>query len=122
MHLEDYAPFVGESVIEELKLLARKLNGKVIKNINSTAVGGGVAEILNRLVPLMKELGIDARWDVIRGGDAFYAVTKKIHNALHGAPEDLNSEEQRHYWEAQDANIETMDLRCDYMIIHDPQP
>src|SRR5882762_5666066 len=88
MPLEDYAPIVGDAVIEELRLLANRLQGRVIKNINSTAVGGGVAEILNQMVPLFKEMGVDARWDVIRGGEAFYGVTKKMHNAIHGAPVD----------------------------------
>src|SRR5437867_3875612 len=69
MPLDAYAPIVGDATIEELRLIAKKLSGRVIKNINSTAVGGGVAEILNQMVPLFKEMGIDARWDVIRGGD-----------------------------------------------------
>src|SRR3954470_18911920 len=109
--LESYAPIIGESLVEELRLIGDKLKGKVIKNINSTAVGGGVAEILNCLIPLMKELGIDARWDVIRGGDAFYGVTKKMHNALHGAADDLTESERKHYWEAQEANLQSMDLK-----------
>ncbi len=120
--LESYAPIIGNSTVDDLRLIGQKLKGKVIRNINSTAVGGGVAEILNRLVPLMKELGIDARWDVIRGGEEFYAVTKKIHNALHGAGEDLTEVERRHYWEAQEANMGTLDLESDYMVVHDPQP
>src|SRR6266581_2429906 len=122
MHLEDYAPFVGESVIEELKLLARKLNGRVIKNINSTAVGGGVAEILNQMVPLLKEMGIDARWDVIRGGEQFFGVTKKMHNALHGAPVDFAAADEQVYWETQEANLAAMNLNADIVFVHDPQP
>jgi trehalose synthase len=120
--LESYAPIIGDGNVNDLRLIAQKLRGKVLRNINSTAVGGGVAEILNRLIPLMKELGIDARWDVVRGGDAFYGVTKKIHNALHGAAGDLTDEERKHFNEAQEANLATLDLNCDYMIIHDPQP
>ncbi len=122
MHLDDYAPIVGEAVIEELRLVAKKLSGRVIKNINSTAVGGGVAEILNQMVPLFKEMGIDARWDVIRGGEQFYAVTKKIHNALHGTPTDFNGADEEIYWDTQASNLETMDLDADILFIHDPQP
>ncbi len=122
MLLNDYAPIIGDPAIEELGLMAQKLQGKVIKNINSTAVGGGVAEILNRMVPLFKELGMDARWEVIRGGEDFFAVTKKIHNALHGAADTLTETDKRHYWEAQETNLQEMNLDADILFVHDPQP
>jgi trehalose synthase len=122
MPLSAYAPIVGEATIEELYLLARHLNGRVIKNINSTAVGGGVAEILNQMVPLLKEMGIDARWDVIRGGEQFFGVTKKIHNALHGAPVDFTGADEKTYWDTQETNLQMMDLNADILFIHDPQP
>jgi len=76
--LVDYEPVVGKSVIEELRLLAGKLSGKVIQNINSTFTGGGVAEILNRMVPMAQQLGVDVRWNIIKGNDEFFTVTKKI--------------------------------------------
>jgi len=69
--LEDYIPIVGQPILDDLRLLSERLRGRIIQNINSTAVGGGVAEILNRMVPFLQELGIDARWDVIKGGDRF---------------------------------------------------
>jgi len=84
--LDDYAALLGQAEIDELRLLAKPLHGRAVEMINSTAVGGGVAEILNRLVPLTGELGIKIRWDVMTGGDAFFRVTKAFHNALHGAP------------------------------------
>jgi len=87
--IDNYISIVDQSVIDDLKLLAEKLKGKVIQQINSTSVGGGVAEILNRVVPLLKELGVDTRWDLIKGGEQFFEVTKKFHNALHGRPQDL---------------------------------
>src|SRR5258706_6045056 len=120
--LDDYAPIVGEAVIEELRLLANRLSGRVIKNISSTAVGGGVAEILNQMIPLFKEMGVDARWDVIRGGEKFYGVTKKMHNALHGAPAEFNGADSQIYWDTQETNLQTMDLNADILYIHDPQP
>jgi trehalose synthase len=122
MQLDDYAPIVGQSVIDELRILASQLRGRVIKNVNSTAVGGGVAEILNRMVPLMKEMEIDAQWDVIRGGEQFFGVTKKMHNALHGAPGDFTPADAQIYWDAQEANFQTMNFDADYFFIHDPQP
>src|SRR5687768_10351611 len=105
MGLEEYIPSVGESAIDEMKLTAQKLDGKKIMNINSTAVGGGVAEILNRMIPLMRELGLSARWDVIRGGDQFFSVTKKFHNALHGVPVTFAENELQSYWDTQEENL-----------------
>ena len=67
MKLDDYEPLIGKSGIEELRLLASKLSGKVIQNVNSTSTGGGVAELLSRMIPLLSELGVDARWSVIKG-------------------------------------------------------
>ena len=90
MRLSDYEPVVGKNVIEELRSLAQRLSGKVVRNVNSTAVGGGVAEILNRITPLLNELGICAHWDVIKGGEKFFSVTKKFHNMLHGRDEELS--------------------------------
>ena len=90
--LEDYRTIAGTEALEELSLLARPLAGKSILHVNSTAVGGGVAEILNRMVPLMRELGLDVRWEVIKGGEDFYAVTKKFHNALHGDFQEISPE------------------------------
>lgn len=120
--LEQYAPVVGAGVIDDLRLIAKKLAGRVVRNINSTAVGGGVAEILNRMVPLCRELGVDARWDVIKGGEQFYAVTKKIHNALHGAIQEFSPADWDHYWQTQETNAAQMDLDADILFIHDPQP
>ena len=84
--LQDYAPIVGEAEIAELRALALRLKNRRVKMVNSTAVGGGVAEILSRLVPLMEECDIATRWEVITGGEKFFHFTKAFHNALHGAP------------------------------------
>ncbi len=91
--IREYAPIVGEAMIYDLFLLAKRLEGKSIQNINSTSVGGGVAEILSRMIPLLRQLGVDARWDVIKGNEKFYAVTKKFHNGLHGVPVEVTREE-----------------------------
>ncbi len=120
--LEEYSLIVGGNVIDELRLLAQRLQGKVIQNINSTAVGGGVAEILNRIIPLLKELGIDAHWDVIKGGEAFFQVTKKFHNALHGWPNEITKEDFDIFMETSRQNIEQTDIYGDIVFVHDPQP
>jgi trehalose synthase len=122
MQIDNYRPIVGDSVIDELLLIAKHLEGRVVKNINSTAVGGGVAEILNRMVPLLNELGVHAKWDVIRGGNDFFNVTKKIHNALQGAPGDFTTKDRDTYFEAQEDNLKMIDLDADILFIHDPQP
>jgi trehalose synthase len=122
MHLDDYIPVVGPAVIEDLRLIAAKLRGKRIVNVNSTAIGGGVAEILNRMVPLLRELEVDAGWEVIRGGEAFYAITKNIHNGLHGTGSPLTSDDERIYWETQEMNLKSINLEADVRFIHDPQP
>ena len=120
--LNDYIPIVGQSVIDDLRLVADKLKGKVVQHINSTAVGGGVAEILNRMVPLLIELGVDTKWDVIKGGGEFFSVTKKFHNALHGKREDITQHDFDIFMETSQKNIEHINTYGDIIFVHDPQP
>ena len=121
IRIEEYTPIVGEAAIEGLFLLAKHLRGKVIQNINSTAVGGGVAEILTRMIPLLQQLGVDARWDVIKGNEKFFAITKKFHNGLHGVPVSVTDEE---YEEFLEVNRDNAGQICfgDIVFVHDPQP
>lgn len=120
--LSQYEPIVGANAIEELRLLASHLEGKSVQNVNSTAVGGGVAEILNRMIPLLCELGIDARWDVIKGGEQFFLVTKAIHNALHGEDVNFSHEMVDTFWQTSQMNLQQMTCDTDIVFIHDPQP
>lgn len=120
--LEDYIPVVGESVIHDLRLLADRLRGKTVQHINSTAVGGGVAEILNRMVPLLKELGVESRWDVIKGGEQFFEVTKKFHNLLHGRPGEVTPRDYEIFLENSQDNIDNLPTDSDIVFVHDPQP
>ncbi|HOW27254.1 MAG TPA: glycosyltransferase [Elusimicrobiota bacterium] len=120
--LEDYRSVVGSQTLEELSLLGKALTGKSVVHVNSTAVGGGVAEILNRMVPLMRELGLNVRWEVIRGGEDFYAVTKKFHNTLHGGTQDVSPKDYQVYEDTVDENLTRMRLDDDFVFIHDPQP
>jgi trehalose synthase len=103
-------------------LLAAKLSGKVVQNINSTFVGGGVAEILSRMVPLLGQLGVDARWNVIKGNDEFFQVTKKFHNTLHGRQERIAAKDFALFLETTQRNIEELELYGDIIFVHDPQP
>ncbi|PIP20539.1 MAG: glycosyl transferase family 1 [Candidatus Omnitrophica bacterium CG23_combo_of_CG06-09_8_20_14_all_40_11] len=120
--IEEYISIVGESVIDDLRLLAEKLKGKVIQHINSTPVGGGVAEILNCMVPLLRELGVDTRWDVIKGGEQFFEVTKKFHNALHGKVEEITQRDFEIFMETSRQNLENVNTYGDIVFVHDPQP
>jgi trehalose synthase len=121
-HLEDYAEVVGEPEVHELRALARRLAGRTVKMVNSTAVGGGVAEILMRLVPLMDEMGVRTRWDVMKGGEDFFAITKAFHNALHGAPFESLPNWAETFLAVTEDNRRIMEFDEDFVVIHDPQP
>lgn len=123
--LEEYAGVVGDDVINHLKQLASPLKGMKVVHINSTKEGGGVAEILNRLIPLKKELEIDARWEVIKGNSDFYQCTKKMHNALQGNRDDIPDRLVENYEKTNMENAEELRERigdADVVFIHDPQP
>ena len=120
--LDDYIPIVGQSTINELRILAQKMDGRRVQHINSTAVGGGVAEILTRMIPLLKELGVNASWDLVKGGQDFYGVTKKFHNALHGRPELIAQSDFDIFTETSKRNIDELDTSADIVFVHDPQP
>ncbi|MGB6033098.1 MAG: glycosyltransferase, partial [Bacteroidota bacterium] len=121
IRIEEYASIVGQPTIDELFLLARNLEGKVVQNINSTAVGGGVAEILTRIVPLLRQLGVDAHWDVIKGDERFFATTKKMHNGLHGTPVTMTKDELDGFIEINRTNAQELRFH-DIVFVHDPQP
>jgi trehalose synthase len=120
--LDDYEPIIGKAELDELRFLGRGLSGKTAKMVNSTAVGGGVAEILNRLVPLMNELELRTKWEVITGGNDFFEVTKGFHNALHGAAYDLTKEALDIFMMYNEQNRQRMEFGEDLVVIHDPQP
>lgn len=93
-----------------------------MQNINSTFIGGGVAEILTRMIPLLGQLGVDTRWNVIKGDTDFYQVTKKFHNALHSRPERITTDDYALFTETTRKNSESMELYGDIIFVHDPQP
>ncbi len=123
--LNRYAAVVGEDVVDQLLGLARSLNGLKVVHVNSTRVGGGVAEILTKMVPLMQELGLDTDWEVITGDEQFYACTKTFHNALQGNPVVPTRSQLDAYERVNAANADELrdTLRdADIVVIHDPQP
>ena len=120
--LEEYARLLGEGEIEELRALAKPLRGRGIEMINSTAVGGGVAEILTRLLPLSEELGLNMKWDVLTAGEDFFEVTKSFHNALHGAPYHATARDFEIFKVYNERNRTRLPLDAEFVVIHDPQP
>jgi len=123
--LNQYAAIVGEDVIGHLRQLARGLQGSRVVHVNSTREGGGVAEILQWLVPLENELGLDCSWEVITGDDTFYQCTKNFHNALQGNQVSMPEHLIQGYEETNRRNAEELGAKledADFVFIHDPQP
>ena len=89
--LHDYAEVVAPGTIERIEALARPLQGARVLHVNATAYGGGVAELLATHVPLLRDLGMEAEWQVIRGSDEFFQITKAVHNGLQGADVEWTS-------------------------------
>src|SRR5271166_5409163 len=121
-HLDDYRSIVSSAHIDELRFLARELKGKTLKMVNSTAVGGGVAEMLNQLVPLLNELEVKTQWDVITGGNDFFEVTKAFHNALQGSDYKLTRQARDIFLMHNEQNRQRLQFTEDVIVIHDPQP
>ncbi len=121
--LADYEAVIGRAGLDELRRLAEPLTGHGWVNVNSTAVGGGVAEMLRSAVPLARLLGVDARWCTIRGNREFFQVTKKFHNLLQGAGPPISLEEIfGAYLDTIDENACNTFIASDLTVIHDPQP
>jgi trehalose synthase len=123
--LAQYAEVAGTDVIEHLRQLAALLKGKRVIHVNSTQEGGGVAEILEKLVPLMQQLGIDTAWEVISGNEDFFLCTKSMHNALQGNAIDIPEALLKVYEETNAHNAERLREKleeADIVFIHDPQP
>jgi trehalose synthase len=117
-----YEGISPRSDIVLIERLCEKLRGKTFLHVNSTKAGGGVAEILQRMVPLLGDLGIKARWEVITGDEKFFDMTKKVHNALQGDAEAISDGMWDHYREVNRGNAARLDLDADAVLIHDPQP
>jgi len=120
--LEDYREIVGDEVLHNIYQRAKRLFGKHIVHINSTYIGGGVAEMLASLIPLMNDIGIDTGWRILQGSPDFFTITKKFHNGLQG--EEINlSELKKELYIQSNINFSVYThITHDFVIIHDPQP
>jgi trehalose synthase len=121
-NVENYRPLVGDELIDEVRGLARELNGLRVCHINSTPFGGGVAELLSRYLPLLQALGVSAEWHLIHGRPEFFAVTKSFHNALQGGHYRLQEEERSLYLHVNEQSAKLLESDYDLFIVHDPQP
>jgi trehalose synthase len=120
--LADYATIATRGLMDQIRRLAEPLAGKRVLHLSATAFGGGVAEILYTLVPLMRDAGLEAEWRVIYGQDEFFDATKAIHNALQGDPKGLTEEQEETFRRYNRLNAEALDESWDFVIAHDPQP
>ena len=119
---DNYRPLVGDALIDELEALAKSLAGIRICQINATAAGGGVAELLGAEIPILQAMGVKADWRLIHGDAPFFEVTKAFHNALQGADLDLTETIKQTYLDRDRACAEMIEGVYDVYIVHDPQP
>ncbi|AEH39366.1 glycosyltransferase [Halopiger xanaduensis] len=120
--LEAYADIVEPNRLDRLRLLSEALSDRRILHVNSTATGGGVAELLRSIVPVCNDLGIDTNWLVMDATDDFFAVTKAIHNGLQGNGPPLTEEMKSTYRSVTERNSAELEGEYDLVVIHDPQP
>ena len=120
--LDNYFHIVGERIIGEIYKKAHRLLNKHIVHINSTAYGGGVAEILNNIIILLNDIDVDTGWRVLSGPSDFFSVTKKFHNALQGHTINLTQNKIKLYLDTIERFSRFTHLDHDCVIIHDPQP
>ncbi|MEA3338753.1 MAG: glycosyltransferase [Chloroflexota bacterium] len=120
--LSDYRPIVGDEVIAEIEKLAAPLKGARVVHVNATAFGGGVAEMLVTLIPLMRDVGLDAEWQIIEGKDEFFNVTKACHNGLQGMDVPFTAEMKSIWRRYNEMNAAKFEGEYDFIVVHDPQP
>lgn len=120
--VEDYALPVGEEAVQRLREAAAPFAGARLLHLNSTAYGGGVAELLHTQAALLTDLGLEVTWAVLQGSDDYFAVTKHVHNALQGAEIPWTERMRSAYWERLWANARELTEAYDYVFVHDPQP
>lgn len=123
LKIDDYKEYIGQEKVDAVKRLAEPLTGKGWSNLNSTFVGGGVAEMLRSVIPLARSLGIRAEWQTIRGNDEFFGVTKKFHNMLQGVGSEITLHELFDcYLATIDQNAANTFIASHLVVVHDPQP
>jgi trehalose synthase len=120
--VDEYSDPAGPGAVDQLREAAKPLAGARVLHLNSTAFGGGVAELLHTQLPLMNDLGLDATWAIVEGSDDYFNVTKSVHNALQGAEIEWTEKMRQVYWERIRANARELTEPFDFVFVHDPQP
>jgi trehalose synthase len=123
--LEEYRGLAASETLERIRDAATRLKGLRVLHVNATAVGGGVAELLLSVVPLMRDAGLHVDWEVLEAERSFFEVTKRYHNALQGQRTGWSPEAFSAYWDANAENARRLADRCrdyDVIVVHDPQP
>ncbi|HET8853558.1 MAG TPA: hypothetical protein VFN02_13630, partial [Ktedonobacteraceae bacterium] len=120
--LRDYRGVAPDAILDDVVTQAEQLRGARVLHLNATPYGGGVAELLRSVVPLLNDLGVVADWKVIGGNEAFFQATKAIHNGLQGGARDLTEEEQHTYLAHAQENAARLTEEYDFIFVHDPQP
>lgn len=121
--LVDYRSTLIPGMYDEIVALGKELDGVRVCHLSATAFGGGVAEIMYTLIPLMRDAGVQAHWQIIHGQEEFFEVTKLLHNTLQGADDELTADQRDIWWRYQRLNAELLDpAQYDVVVIHDPQP
>ena len=120
--IADYTHLVGRGLVDEIRELSKPFEGARVLHVSATAFGGGVSEILYTLVPLMRDVGLDAHWHVILGREEFFNVTKLMHNSLQGDEQTLTEQQWEVFFGYNAMNAKGLESGWDAIIIHDPQP
>lgn len=120
--IDDYRAIVGDGVIERLQSMADLLRGARILQVNATAYGGGVSEMLRSVIAIERGLGLDVEWRVIAGNTEFFEVTKHMHNGLQGDPAGISAEAQHVFLDNNRLNASALQGDYDIIVVHDPQP
>jgi trehalose synthase len=120
--LDDYRDYAPKGTVEFLYRLSDQVAGRSFLHISAGRYGGGMAEILRRLVPMLNTLGIHARWEVLAGDQEFFQVTRRLANSLQGQDDHLTEQMQEVYLKINERTAQTLNLEADLVMIHDPPP
>ncbi len=122
LNVEVFEPIIGKDKLDRLKAIAQPLKGRHWVHVSSTFAGGGVAEMLQSIVPITRGLDINSSWYCIEGEDEFFVTTKKFHNAIQGVQQDFSLDDLRVYIDTNKANFNGSVISGDMIVVHDPQP
>jgi trehalose synthase len=122
LELDDYRDSATKGTVDFLYRLSDLVKGRSFLHVNASRYGGGMAEILRRLVPMLTALGVEARWEVLAGDQEFFDATKRISNALQGQEQSFTEQMSQSYLKINNRNAQVLNLDADLVMVHDPEP